>query len=93
GVDGPVLEQYQRSMSGVLQFIDRFVPGNPKRAVRRSEEMPEVATMMDSLGFDGSIHRAAYKRMKWLGKLEIDTDGFPDAASVANHIIINMKRE
>ena len=92
GVDGPVLEQYQRSMSGVLQFINRFVPGNPKRAVRRSEEMPEVATMMDSLGFDGSIHRAAYERMKWLGKLELDTDGFPDAVSVANHIIKQEKR-
>ena len=87
GVDGPVLEQYQRSMPGVLQFVDRFVPGNPKRAVRRSEEMPEVAIMMDSLGFDGSIHRAAYKRMKWLGKLKLDTDGAGDAVSVAKQII------
>ena len=86
-VDGPVLEQYQRSMPGVLQFVDRFVPGNPKRAVRRSEEMPEVAIMMDSLGFDGSIHRAAYKRMKWLGKLKLDTDGAGDAVSVAKQII------
>ena len=91
GVDGPVLDQYQRSMSGVLQFIDRFVPGNPKRAIRRAEEMPEVATMMDSLGFDGSIHRAAYKRMKWLGTLNIDTDGFPDAVSVAKQIIDDRK--
>ena len=48
--------------------------------------------MMDSLGFDGSIHRAAYERMKWLGKLELDTDGFPDAASVANHIINQENR-
>lgn len=87
GVEGPVLEQYQRSMSGVLQFVDRFVPGNPKRAVRRAEEMPEVAAMMDSLGFSGSIHRAAYERMRWLGELEMDTDGAADAAAVAKQII------
>jgi 3-hydroxyisobutyrate dehydrogenase-like beta-hydroxyacid dehydrogenase len=87
GVEESVLEQYKKSMSGVLQFVDRFVPGNPKRAVRRAEEMPEVAAMMDSLGFSGSIHRAAYERMKWLGELEMDTDGAEDAAAVARQII------
>ncbi len=87
GVEGPVLEQYQRSMSGVLQFVDRFVPGNPKRAVRRAEEMPEVAAMMESLGFSGSIHRAAHERMKWLGELGMDTDGAANAAEVAKQII------
>ena len=87
GVEGPVLEQYQRSMGGVLQFVDRFVPGNPKRAVRRAEEMPEVAAMMDSLGLSGSIHRAAYERMKWLGELGMDTDNAADAADVAKQII------
>ena len=25
--------------------------------------------MLDALGFDGSIHRAAYERMRWLGSL------------------------
>jgi hypothetical protein len=49
--------------------------------------MPEVAAMMDSLGFSGSIHRAAYERMKWLGELEMDTDGAEDAAAVARQII------
>ena len=93
GVEGPILEQYQRSMPGVLHFVDRFIPGTPKRAVRRSEEMPEVGIMMDSLGFDGSIHRAAYKRMKWLGDLEMDTDGFPDATTVASHIINTINPE
>jgi len=87
GVEESVLEQYKKSMSGVIQFVDRFVPGNPKRAVRRAEEMPEVAAMMDSLGFSGSIHRAAYERMKWLGDLEMDTDGAEDAATVARQII------
>ena len=87
GVSEPVLEQYQRSMSGVLQFVDRFVPGNPKRAIRRAEEMPEVATMMESLGFSGSIHRAAYERMKWLGGLGMDTDGAGSAAEVAKRVI------
>jgi len=87
GVEESVLEQYTNSMSGVLQFVDRFIPGNPKRAVRRAEEMPEVAAMMDSLGFNGSIHRAAYERMKWLGGLEMDTDGAADAAAVARQII------
>ena len=87
GVEESVLEQYKKSMPGVLQFINRFVPGNPKRAVRRAEEMPEVAAMMDSLGFSGSIHRAAYERMKWLGELEMDTDGAEDAGVVARQII------
>ena len=87
GVAGPVLEQYQHSMSGVLQFIDRFVPGNPKRAIRRAEEMPEVAAMLESLGFSGSIHRAAHQRMKWLGELGLDTDGATSAAEVAKQVI------
>jgi 3-hydroxyisobutyrate dehydrogenase-like beta-hydroxyacid dehydrogenase len=92
GVEGPVLEQYQRSMSGVLQFVDRFVPGNPKRAVRRAEEMPEVAAMMESLGFSGSIHRAAHERMKWLGELGMDTDGAANAAEVAKQIIDETRK-
>ena len=87
GVEETVLEQYQRSMAGVLQFVDRFVPGNPKRAIRRAEEMPEVAKMMDALGFSGSIHRGAYERMKWLGELGLDTDGATSAAEVAKLVI------
>ena len=74
-------------MAGVLDFVDRFVPGNPKRAYRRSEEMPEVAKMLDALGFDGGIHRAAYERMRWLGSLELDTDGAPSASDVAARIV------
>ena len=35
GVADTVMAQYTRSMAGVLQFVDRFVPGNPKRAYRR----------------------------------------------------------
>ena len=38
GVAETVLAQYSRSMAGVLDFVDRFVPGNPKRAFRRAEE-------------------------------------------------------
>ncbi len=87
GVADTVLEQYGRSMSGVLQFVDRFVPGNPKRAYRRAEEMPEVAKMLDDLGFEGSMHRGAYERMRWLGSLELDTDGAPSAADVAARVI------
>ena len=87
GVADTVIAQYTRSMAGVLQFVDRFVPGNPKRAYRRAEEMPEVAKMMDALGFDGSIHRAAYERMRWLGSLGLDTDGASSASDVAARII------
>ena len=87
GVANTVIAQFTRSMSGVLQFVDRFVPGNPKRAYRRAEEMPEVAKMMDALGFDGSIHRAAYERMRWLGSLGLDTDGASSASDVAARII------
>ena len=87
GVADTVMAQYTRSMAGVLQFVDRFVPGNPKRAYRRSEEMPEVAKMLDALGFDGGIHRAAYERMQWLGSLEMNTDGAPSASDVAARII------
>lgn len=87
GVADTVMAQYTRSMAGVLQFVDRFVPGNPKRAFRRSEEMPEVARMLDALGFDGGIHRAAYERMQWLGSLGLDTDGAPSASDVAARII------
>ncbi|MCY4624412.1 MAG: DUF1932 domain-containing protein [Chloroflexi bacterium] len=87
GVADTVMAQYTRSMAGVLQFVDRFVPGNPKRAYRRAEEMPEVAKMLDTLGLDGSIHRAAYERMQWLGSLELDTDGAPSASDVAARII------
>ena len=87
GVADTVMEQYSRAMAGVIEFVDRFVPGNPKRAYRRAEEMPEVARMLDALGFDGSIHRAAYERMRWLGSLEMDTDGTPSASEVAARII------
>ena len=87
GVADTVMAQYSRSMAGVLDFVDRFVPGNPKRAYRRAEEMPEVAKMLDALGFDGGIHRAAYERMRWLGSLEMDTDGAPSASEVAARII------
>ena len=87
GVADTVMAQYSRSMAGVLDFVDRFVPGNPKRAYRRSEEMPEVAKMLDALGFDGGIHRAAYERMRWLGSLELDTDGAPSASDVAARIV------
>ena len=87
GVAETVLAQYSRSMAGVLDFVDRFVPGNPKRAFRRAEEMPEVAKMLDALGFDGSIHRAAHERMRWLGSLELDTDGAPSASDVAARIV------
>ena len=87
GVADTVIAQYSLSMAGVLQFVDRFVPGNPKRAYRRAEEMPEVAKMMDALGFDGSIHRAAYERMRWLGSLGLDTDGASSASDVAARII------
>lgn len=87
GVAETVLEQYGRSMAGVLKFVDRFVPGNPRRAYRRAEEMPEVARMLDALGFDGAMHRGAYERMRWLGSLELDTDGAPSAAEVAARVI------
>ena len=87
GVAETVLAQYSRSMAGVLDFVDRFVPGNPKRAFRRAEEMPEVAKMLDALGFDGSIHRAAFERMRWLGSLGLDTDGAPSASDVAARIV------
>ncbi len=87
GVADTVMEQYSRAMAGVIEFVDRFVPDNPKRAYRRAEEMPEVARMLDALGFDGSIHRAAYERMRWLGSLEMDTDGTPSASDVAARII------
>ncbi len=87
GVADTVMDQYSRAMAGVIQFVDRFVPGNPKRAYRRAEEMPEIAKMLDALGFDGSIHRAAYERMRWLGSLELDTDGAPSASDVARLIV------
>ncbi|MDE2899647.1 MAG: DUF1932 domain-containing protein [Chloroflexota bacterium] len=90
GVADTVMAQYTRSMAGVLQFVDRFVPGNPKRAYRRAEEMPEIARMLDALGFDGGIHRAAYERMRWLGSLELDTDGAPSASDVARRIVESM---
>ena len=92
GVADTVMAQYARSMAGVLDFVDRFVPGNPKRAYRRAEEMPEVARMLDALGFDGSIHRAAYERMRWLGSLELDTDGAASAAAVASRVIEATRR-
>ena len=92
GVAETVLEQYGRSMAGVLQFVDRFVPGNPKRAYRRAEEMPEVAKMLDALGFDGAMHRGAYERMRWLGSLDLDTDGAPSAAEVASRVIDATRR-
>ena len=91
GVTEKALEQYGRSMAGALQFVDRFVPGNPKRAVRRAEEMPEVAAMMDALGFSGSIHRAVHERMRWLGSLGMDTDGASSAAEVAARIIASTR--
>lgn len=87
GVSDRVRDQYGRSMAGVMQFVDRFVPGNPKRANRRAAEMPEVAKMLDALGFDGSMHRAAYERMRWLGSLGLDTDGAASASDVAARVI------
>ncbi len=93
GVADTVMAQYTRSMAGVLQFVDRFVTGNPKRAYRRAEEMPEIARMLDALGFDGGIHRAAYERMRWLGSLELDTDGAPSASDVARRIVDSMSQD
>lgn len=93
GVAETVLEQYERSMAGVLQFVDRFVPGNPKRAYRRAEEMPEVAKMLDALGFDGAMHHGAYERMRWLGSLDLDTDGAPSAAEVASRVIDATRKQ
>lgn len=85
-IDSEVEELYQERHPGVMSFLDGRLPGNPKRAGRRAQELEELATTLEENDVDGRLAQASAERLQWLASLELDTDDAPDAVETARRV-------
>lgn len=86
GIGEEVADLYADRMDGIMPFLDRRLPGNPKRAERRAQEMDELAVMFEDEGVDPRLAQAGAERLHWLGSLGLDTDDAEDAVETARRV-------
>lgn len=86
-VESDIEELYRDRLPGVMAFLDGRLPGNPKRAERRAQELDEWATMLEGMDIDDRLARAGSDRLHWLGSLELDTDDADDAVETARRVL------
>lgn len=85
-IEGPLRGVYERRLPGILEYVDYFLPGSPKRAGRRAQEMEELSTMFEALDIGDAIPEANHDRLTWLASLGLDTDDAADATETARRV-------
>lgn len=85
-VDGPLVALYRERLTGLVPFLDGRLPGNPKRAGRRADEMAALASMLEAHDISGEVFRASHERLRWLDALGLDTDDAGSALATARRV-------
>ncbi len=86
GIEEPLLALYRDRLSDLPGHLESRLPGHPKRAGRRAEEMQELAAMLESLAVSGEVFRASHDRLAWLETLGLDTDDAGSATETARRV-------
>lgn len=86
GIEEPLMALYRRRLPPPAQFLEARLPGNPKRAGRRADEMAELAGLLESLSISGAVFEASHDRLRWLDGLGLDTDDAGSATEMARRV-------
>jgi len=71
GIYPQVMKRYRLNHPELVRFIEQVLPGLPFRAARRSEEMVELATVIEKEGLTPNMALGSMNTLKTIGDLNL----------------------